>query len=322
MWQWFCMSLEDRHHAKKFRRKITGYAACLLPFEQDGSIAGKAFCEAVERTTAAGLGCAVNMDTGYANYITAAERTQVLRWTQEVIAGRRDFTAGAFVEGKEGDLVDLYRREMDEIVSYGGTPILFQTTRFHAWSAQQIVDLYATVCEGYESVFGFELGRMFAPNGMIFDEETVRGLMQIPALKGMKHSSLDRGQELRRLQIRDEVRPEFMVFTGNDLGIDMVEYGSDYLLGLAAFCPEKFAERDAYWENGDERYAELNDALQYLGNVGFRAAVPAYKHSCAVFQHLLGRIPSSEPHPLCPRRPDWEAGIMQDCALRLGYSVG
>ena len=29
-------------------------------------------------TTAAGLGCAVNMDTGYANYITAAERTQVL----------------------------------------------------------------------------------------------------------------------------------------------------------------------------------------------------------------------------------------------------
>jgi 4-hydroxy-tetrahydrodipicolinate synthase len=113
-----------------------------------------------------------------------------------------------------------------------------------------------------------------------------------------------------------------MVFTGNDLGIDMVEYGSDYLLGLAAFCPEKFAERDACWESGDERYAALNDALQYLGNVGFRAAVPAYKHSCAVFQHLLGRIPSSEPHPLCPRRPEWEVGIMKDCALRLGYEVG
>lgn len=313
------MTLEQRHHAKKFRRKIHGYAACLLPFESDGSIAEQAFREAVERTTAAGLGCAVNMDTGYANYLTTDERTQVLRWTSEVIGGRRDFVAGAFVEGKEGDLVALYRREMDEIVSFGGTPILFQTTRFHDWSAQQIVDLYAAVCEGYQSVFGFELGRMFAPNGMIFDEATVRGLMQIPALKGMKHSSLDRSQELRRLQIRDEVRPEFKVFTGNDLGIDMTEYGSDYLLGLAAFCPEKFAERDAYWEQGDERYAALNDALQYLGNVGFRAAVPAYKHSCAVFQHLLGRIPTSEPHPLCPRRPEWEAGILRDCALRLGY---
>jgi hypothetical protein len=87
------MSLESRHHAKKFRRKITGYAACLLPFEQDGSIAVNAFREAVARTTAAGLGCAVNMDTGYANYLTDAERTQVLRWTKEEIAGQRDFIA-------------------------------------------------------------------------------------------------------------------------------------------------------------------------------------------------------------------------------------
>jgi hypothetical protein len=123
------------------------------------------------------------------------------------------------------------------------------------------------------------------------------------------------------LQIRDEVRPEFMIFTGNDLGIDMTEYGSDYLLGLAAFCPEKFAQRDSWWASGDEHYASLNDALQYLGNVGFRAPVPAYKHSCAVFQHLLGRIPSSDPHPQCPRRPEWEAEIMRDCALRLGYEL-
>jgi len=314
------MSIESRHAARRLRRKITGYAACLLPFEADGSIARTAFEQAVARTTDAGLGCAVNMDTGYANYLTAEQRTAVLEWTQGVIQGRRDFVAGVFVEGLEGDLIDLYRRQMDEIVSFGGTPILFQTTRFHDWSPSQIVDLYAAVCEGYESVFGFELGRMFAPNGLIFDEETVRGLMQIPSLKGMKHSSLDRGTELRRLEIRDELRPDFRIFTGNDLGIDMTEYGSDYLLGLAAFCPEKFAERDLYWETGDDRYFALNDALQYLGNVGFRAPVPAYKHSCAVFQHLLGRIPSPEPHAMCPRRPEWEAGILMDCRVRLGYT--
>lgn len=313
------MSIETRHAARRLRRKITGYAACLLPFEADGTIAKEAFQQAVARTTDAGLGCAVNMDTGYANYLTEAERTAVLGWTQEVIQGRRDFVAGVFVEGLEGDLVQLYRSQMEQIVSFGGTPILFQTTRFHDWSPQQIVDLYAAVCEGFDSVFGFELGRMFAPNGMIFDEETVSGLMRIPSLKGMKHSSLDRGIELRRLELRDQIRPDFKVFTGNDLGIDMTEYGSDYLLGLAAFCPEKFAERDLYWETGDDRYFALNDALQYLGNVGFRAPVPAYKHSCAVFQHHLGRIPSSEPHPMCPRRPEWEAGIIADCALRLGY---
>lgn len=313
------MSLASRHSAKKLHRKATGYAACLLPFEKDGSISRDSFQIAVERTTAAGLGCAVNMDTGYANYLEPAERTLILELTRETIAGRRDFIAGAFVEGLEGDLVGLYRSQMDQIVAHGGTPILFQTTRFHSWKPAEIVDLYSEACEGYEAVVGFELGSMFAPNGMVFDEETIRGLMGIPALKGIKHSSLDRGVELRRLEIRDEIRPDFKIFTGNDLAIDMTEYGSDYLLGLAAFCPELFALRDKYWQEGDERYDALNDAIQYLGNVSFRAPVPAYKHSCAVFQNLIGRCPSPLTHPKSAKRPDWEAEILADCAKRLSY---
>lgn len=313
------MSLASRHSAKKLHRKTTGYAACLLPFEKDGSISRDSFQIAVERTTAAGLGCAVNMDTGYANYLEPAERTLILELTRETIAGRRDFIAGAFVEGLEGDLVGLYRSQMDQIVAHGGTPILFQTTRFHSWKPAEIVDLYSEACEGYEAVVGFELGSMFAPNGMVFDEETIRGLMGIPALKGIKHSSLDRGVELRRLEIRDEIRPDFKIFTGNDLAIDMTEYGSDYLLGLAAFCPELFALRDKYWQEGDERYDALNDAIQYLGNVSFRAPVPAYKHSCAVFQNLIGRCPSPLTHPKSAKRPDWEAEILADCAKRLSY---
>jgi dihydrodipicolinate synthase/N-acetylneuraminate lyase len=315
------MSLADRNAARKPNRKTTGYAACLLPFQKDGSISRDSLQSAVERTTAAGLGCAVNMDTGYANYLSPAERTLILELAKETIAGRRDFIAGAFVEGLEGDLVTLYRTQMDEIVAHGGTPILFQTTRFHSWQPSEIVDLYAKVCEGYEAVVGFELGAMFAPNGMIFDEETIRGLMLIPALKGIKHSSLDRGTELRRLGIRDEIRPEFKIFTGNDLAIDMTEYGSDYLLGLAAFCPELFALRDKYWLEGDERYDALTDAIQYLGNVGFRAPVPAYKHSCAVFQNIIGRCPSTLTHPKSATRPEWEAEMLTDCAARLGYQA-
>lgn len=295
-------------------------AACLLPYETNGEIAREAFQQSVVRTEEAGLKCAVNMDTGYANYLTDDERGAVLDWTRESLGEGKPFVAGVFVEGLEGDLIDLYRRGADAIAEVGGTPIVFQTTRFHDWPAEKIVELYEKICEPYDAVLGFELGKMFAPNGMIYSEEIIRGLMGIPALKGIKHSSLSRGEELKRLALRDEVRPDFRIYTGNDLGIDMIEYGSDYLLGLAAFCPEKFAERDRMWAEGDEDYFELNDALQYLGNLAFRDAVPAYKHSCAVFQHLLGRIPSSEPHPMCPRRPDWEAEIMSDCVKRLGYT--
>src|ERR1700757_1427488 len=109
----------------------------------------------------------------------------------------------------------------------------------------------------------------------IYDSETVSRLMDIPELKGMKHSSLDRMLELERLALRDARRPDFVIYTGNDLGINMIEYGSDYLLGLATFAPEKFAERDRLWEAGAAAYYALSDALQHLGNIAFRDPVPA-----------------------------------------------
>ncbi len=314
------MSIVTREAAKIPGRQPEGIAACLLPFNREGDIAREAFQASVIYQNQQGLQSAVNMDTGYANYLTDVERLEVLELTREALGPGQPFVAGVFVEGVEGDLRDLYRRGADQIVERGGTPILFQTTRFHDWPAEEIISLYADVCAPYESVLGFELGRMFAPNGMIFSEEVIRGLMTIPSLKGIKHSSLSREKELKRLVLRDEIRPDFRIYTGNDLGIDMIEYGSDYLLGLAAFCPEKFAERDRLWASGDEGYYELNDALQYLGNVAFRESVPAYKHSCAVFQHLLDRIPTSEPHSECPRRPEWEHEMMADCVRRLGYA--
>ena len=89
------------------------------------------------------------------------------------------------------------------------------------------------------------------------------------------------------------------------------------MLGLATFAPERFAARGHLWESGDPEYYALSDGLQYLGNVAFRAAVPAYKHSAAVFLNLIGWIPSDRTHPNNPKRPAWEAEIMADCARRL-----
>jgi hypothetical protein len=102
----------------------------------------------------------------------------------------------------------------------------------------------------------------------------------------------------------------------------MIEYGSDYLLGLATFAPEKFAERDRLWESGDAGYFSLSDDLQYLGNVAFRDPVPAYKHSAAAFLHLTGRIPSDLTHPESAKRPLWEAEMLRDCARRLSLHGG
>jgi dihydrodipicolinate synthase/N-acetylneuraminate lyase len=314
------MNIEAVTRRIKSRRKVQGIAAALLPYEANGRVAVEAFQAHLVATQRAGLMNAVNMDTGYVNYLSDSEKQDVLRWTQEALGRDVPFVAGAYVEGQDGEIIALYRREIDRIVALGGIPILFQTARLHGKSAKEKAETYRAVCRGYDHVLAFELGAMFAPNGEIFDEETFLRLMEIPEITGIKHSSLDRVIELGRLALRDEHRPEFRIYTGNDLGINMIEYGSDYLLGLATFAPEKFAERDRFWETGDPAYYALSDALQYLGNIAFREPVPAYKHSAATFLHLTRRIPSDLTHPNNPRRPAWECQILQDCARRLGLS--
>src|SRR5262249_22283147 len=122
----------------------------------------------------------------------------------------------------------------------------------------------------------------------------------------------------------NERRPDFLVLTGNDLAIDMIMYGSDYLLGLSTFAPDAFARRDALWAAGDPGYYEQNDLLQYLGFFAFRPPVPAYKHSAAQFLKLRGWLDCDATHPNSPRRPSTDRtvlrGIVLDLRERLGAS--
>jgi dihydrodipicolinate synthase/N-acetylneuraminate lyase len=297
-------------------RKIEGISAVLLPYRSDDQPDWEGFRRLLDRTWSAGLTPAVNMDTGYVNLLTPAERERALGETAEVSRSRR-FVAGAFIEGDEGDPTVAYLRAVNEIRARGGIPILFQSSALRETSEQQVLDAYARVAESGGPMLAFELGRMFAPFGRIYSDDFFRRLLDIEAFTGLKHSSLDRELEWRRLQMRDRHRPGFKVYTGNDLAIDMVFYGSDYLLGLSAFAVDAFAVRDRLWAQNDSSAVQLNDLLQYLGQLAFRSPVPAYKHSAAQFLNLRGFIATNRPHPRSPRRPDSDIALLQDIRERL-----
>jgi dihydrodipicolinate synthase/N-acetylneuraminate lyase len=297
-------------------RKIEGISAVLLPFSDDGKIDFAGFESCLQRTWDAGLTPAVNMDTGYANLLTVEQRREILAISRRAARGK-SFVAGAFVEGRDGDLLRIYQEAMGEITEAGGTPILFQSSPLKKMARKELVTFYQSAVAGCRRVLCFELGEMFAPFGQIYDLATVEQLMQIPEVAGMKHSSLNRELEWQRLELRDRVRPDFKIYTGNDLAIDMVMYGSDYLLGLSAFAPEAFAARDRFWAASDPRFHAVNDLLQYLGCFAFRAPVPAYKHSAAQFLKLRGRIKSDQPHPQAARRPESDVEILRDISQRL-----
>ncbi len=304
------------------KRTIAGMSAILLPFRENGEVDWEGFGNHLARVIVAGLRPAVNMDTGFGNLIDDAAKSRVLDLT-ELICGAWEFIAGAFVADTPGAKFDLdaYRRALDPILEHGGTPIVFQSYGLTGQPGQEIVESHRRIGKHCGRFLAFELGQAFARFGAVYDLETYAGLLGIPECVGAKHSSLHREPEWRRLQLRDRVRPDFLVLTGNDLAIDMVQYGSDYLLGLSTFAPTEFALRDKLWAEGHPGFYELNDLLQYLGAFAFRPPVPAYKHSAAMFLKLRGWIGCDNTHPGSPSRPDADRAILADILERLEQLV-
>ncbi len=125
-------------------RTIEGISAVLLPFLADDTPDWRSFQALLERTWAAGLTPAVNMDTGYVNLLGAEARARVLAETRDVGRGRR-FVAGAFIEGETGaPAASLpFGRRRDSPA--GGTPILFQCSALATATEQTVLEVYRDV---------------------------------------------------------------------------------------------------------------------------------------------------------------------------------
>ncbi len=293
-------------------------SAVLLPHMPDRTIDWIGFETLVANTVEAGLKPAVNMDTGFVQLLEPEVVTEVLDRTSAIADG--DFVAGAFVPDVPGDSFDLaaYEAEAEAISSRGGTPVIFPSHGLNGFGDEGWIDSYRNLATVIDRFIGFELGSMFVPYGRVVGLDAYRELLTIEQCIGAKHSSLERALEWDRLAIRDELRPDFMVLTGNDLAIDMVMYGSDYLLGLSTMAPDRFAERDRMWAAGDPSFYELNDTLQYLGHFAFRPPVPGYRHNAAMFLALRGWIASDTVPFGAVQRSRFDHGVLRGIATRLG----
>lgn len=306
------------------RRAIRGVSALLLPMRGGDGVDWDAFAAHVARTAAAGIVPAVNMDTGFVQLIGDDSRRQALSIARDVVGPAGELVAGACVVDAAGAVFDeaAYGRQLELILAVDATPVIFPSFGLTAGSDADFIARTRALGRRVPSFIGFELSSAFVPSGRVLALDAYADLVQIPNCLGAKHSSLSRRLEWERLALRDALRPEFRVFTGNDLAIDMVRYGSDWLLGLSTAWPEAFAQRDAWWAAGDPRFDELDDALQALGDFAFRPPVPAYKHSLAQALHLRGLVGSDETHPGSPRRPGSDREIIRTILDRIAATLG
>ena len=292
-------------------------SAVLIPLDDDGNLDWAGFEAHVARTVSAGLTPAVNMDTGYVQLLSPAERSTALTLAGAITD---DFVAGCYVDDEAGSGFDLsaYMSSATDIAAQGGRPVIFPSHGLCGHGDDAWIEGHRRLAPELDSFIAFELGQMFVAHGRVVSLDTYAQLLEISECVGAKHSSLDRSLEWRRIELRDRVRPDFSVFTGNDLAIDMVIYGSDYLLGLSTFAPDLFAERDRCWAEGGERFWALNDLLQYLGQFAFRPRVPGYRHDAAMFLELRGWASSSRVPDGAPTRPEADRDVLRDIAERLG----
>jgi len=269
-------------------------AALSVPVMDEGEIDFNQFAEDLERTAGYGVEPAVLMDTYQVNHCTKEQQVRGLEVTREVMNGR-PFTAGVYIEDEiEEDGVEViiraYQRKIELFEqTYGASPIIFQTEGLKDTDASTVIHVYNELAKASRGgLKAFELSPVFAPNGWMFPEESLIEIMAGDKWIGTKHSSLNPSMEWVLLQKMNRIGKR--LFTGNDYDFaSMIFNGSDALLGIATFIPDKFRELSDALRDGDKkRYFELATGMEFLGRVAFQPPVPAYKHGAAMVKKMRG----------------------------------
>lgn len=273
-------------------------AAMSIPVTASGKIDFDVFGQDLERTVGYGIEPAILMDTYQINHCTIDDQIRGLEVTQEVMNGR-PFTAGVYVEDEirsdtVRDIIQAYSEKIAQLEElYEAKPIIFQTERLKNADADTVVKVYKGLAETSRGgLKAFELSPVFAPNGWMFPDDALLEILEGDKWIGAKHSSLDPSQEWTLLQKISKIGKK--LYTGNDYDFaSMIFNGSDALLGIATFMPDKFQElADALKNKDTDQYFDLGNRMEFLGRVAFQTPVPAYKHSAAIVKKMRGWYPT------------------------------
>jgi hypothetical protein len=297
-------------------RTIDGCAALPVWLGPSGRIDLPGLATRLQATFAAGLTPAVNLYGGSVECLTADQRTDVLSTAAGVARGRR-FIAGTWPTDDTSPLAIRYGRAIDAVVRQGGTPLLLPIRELAALDGDALAHLWRQATAGHRGVLVIEMADAFGSPAPLLAAGVVTRLLDIASLGGLVHASLDRGAEWARVEARDAARPDFRIYSGHERALDMVGYGSDYLLATAGCAPEAFAARDRAWRAGNPLGFELNDVLQALGALLYRAPLGGARHGALQWLHVRGTIADPRPVPGLDRRPDSDLAILRGIGDRL-----
>jgi len=297
-------------------RTIDGSASLPVWLGSSGRLDLSALADRLQATFTAGLTPAVNLFAGSVDRLGREPRTDILATAAGVARGRR-FIAGTLPTEEAAPLAVRYGRAVDAVVRQGGTPLLLPIPELAALDGDALVHLWRQATAGHRGVLVIEMADAFQAPAPFYSPEIIARLLDIASLGGLVHASLDRGAEWARIEARDVARPEFRIYSGHERALDMPTYGSDYLLATAGCAPEAFVARDRAWRAGEAIGFELNDALQALGALLYRAPIGGSRHGALQWLVARGLVTDATPLPGLTLRPESDLALYRELAARL-----
>ena len=302
-------------------RRPAGLAPVLLPFLPDGTPDWDGFAHLLGRAVDAGLIPFLSAGPGAGDLLDASTRAEVVA-TVGAALGNRTFVAGVRAEDGADGGFDPARLAgtVDAISRHGGIPALFPSPTLASLHPDEALGLLAWMGEWCDRLIAVDLPAERWPGGRAWGMDAFTALLDVEACTGLVDGSWNRQLEWDRIRRRDDLRPDFQLYSANALGIDQITFGADNALDLTAAVPDAIADRDEAWTREDPSVVDRHDALQALATLVFRPPVAAAHHALARTLFLRGWLAHDGVHPSLPRRPASDDDLLLPALDRLGLT--
>lgn len=281
--------------------------AVVIPMRQDYSIDYTALRRYLEWVISQGpVGLAVNVDTGEGPYLTAEERSEVIRTAKEVAAGRCFIVAG--VGGPSTvNAVTNARAARD---ASADALLVFPTAAFlnDPLDPRIMVDYHRAIAEAAElPLIVFQLGPIFG--GVNYPADALAETLKLPQIIGLKDASFDAGQFTATRDVIRAADHPITLLSGNDnfLLESFVLGAEGGLLGYGAVGVGLLVEMlDAVASKQFDRAAAMQDRVQGYCNYIYGRPIGDYRARCKVALVHMGLLNPEQTYVRPPYRSLWE----------------
>ena len=300
-------------------RRPTGLAPVLLPVLPDGEPDWDGFAHLLGRIVDAGLVPFLNGGPGFADVIGPSTRAEVVA-TAGAALGGHTFVVGVRPEPGDDGGFDPSRLagQVDALARHRAIAALLPSPATAGLGPDEAVGLAAWVGEWCDRLVVVDLPPQRWAGGRSLGLDAFTALMDVPQCIGVVDGSWNRQAEWDRIRRRDDLRPDFHLFSANALAVDQIMFGADHAHDLAAAVPDALADRDEAWGREDPGALERQDALQALATLVFRPPYDAARHSLVRVLALRGWLAHDGIPAGQARRPDGEDDLLLPALDRLG----